>query len=89
MTKAELIDLVAQNTGESRAGASRMVEAVLRSIVDGVQQHEKITIPRFGTFRKKVRKPRVGVNPLTKAKVEIRGCTTIGFTPSSTLKSQT
>lgn len=87
MTKAELIQAVAQELGESRAGAARAVDAVLHAIVDGVHRDERVAITGFGTFRKKHRKARAGINPATKQIIEIKPSTTLGFTPSQSLRN--
>lgn len=87
MNKGDLIDLVASNTGESRAGAARMVEAVLDSIVQGVNKDAKVSIAGFGTFKKKFRKARVCLNPSTKVPMQVQASTTIGFSPSETLRN--
>ncbi|MDX2116126.1 MAG: HU family DNA-binding protein [Planctomycetota bacterium] len=87
MNKGELIEAVAQVTGESRAGAARMVDAVLGSIVDGVQRHERVSIAGFGTFRKRTRKARTVINPSTKSPMEIGASTTVGFTASEILRN--
>jgi nucleoid DNA-binding protein len=87
MNKGDLIEKVAEQTGESKAGAARMVEAVLGCIVDGVHREEKVSITNFGTFKKKQRKARVGINPITKQPMEIKASTTVGFSPSETLRN--
>ncbi len=87
MNKADLVEVVARKLGEPKASASRVVEAVIDSIIEGVDEHEKVAISGFGTFRKKLRKARMGINPATKAPIEIKASTTVGFTPSAALKS--
>lgn len=89
MNKGDLIDAVAQRTGESRAAAQRMVEAVIGAILEGVERDQRVTIPKFGTFTKKHRKARTMVNPSTKVVVEIKARSTIGFAPSHVLRNGT
>ncbi len=86
MNKGDLIESVAAELGESKANASRAVEAVLHSITSGVQTDEKVSIAGFGTFKKKHRKERNGINPATKQPITIAASTTVGFTPSQALK---
>ena len=88
MNKDGLIEMVAQRTGESKAGAARMVDAVLDCILEAVAEHQKVSITRFGTFRKKFRKARVGMNPVTKQPIQIGASTTVGFSPSETLRDR-
>lgn len=87
MNKTDLVDSVAQRTGESRAAAQRMVEAVIGAIVDGVREDQRVSIPRFGTFLRKHRKARTVRNPATSAPIEIKACTVLGFTASATLRN--
>ncbi len=87
MNKGDLIELVAQHTGETKAGAARMVETVLTCIIEGVQREDKVAITGFGTFKKKTRKARVGINPVTKQPMDIRASTTVGFSASETLRN--
>lgn len=87
MNKGDLIETVAAQTGESKAGAARMVEAVLHGILEGVQRDEKVSLAGFGTFKKKHRKARTVINPATKSPMEISASTTLGFTPSGNLRN--
>lgn len=86
MNKGDLIESVAAELGESKATASKVVEAVLISISSGVNSDEKVAIAGFGTFKKKFRKERNGINPATKQPITIAASTTVGFTPSQALK---
>lgn len=86
MNKGDLVDLVAAQLGETKASASRAVDAVLASIARGVQQDEKVTIAGFGCFEKRQRAPRTGVNPATKERMEIGPSTTVAFRASQALK---
>jgi DNA-binding protein HU-beta len=66
--------------------ATKAVEAVLAGIVEGVTKDDKVAIAGFGTFKKKQRKARTGINPATKQPITIEASTTVGFTASPTLK---
>ncbi len=87
MNKGDLIEEVAERLGESKASAGRAVEAVIKSIIEGVDEHEKVAISGFGTFKKRFRKARTGMNPATKQPIDIKASTTVGFTPSAALKN--
>lgn len=86
MNKGDLIEVVARRTGESKAQAGRAIEAVLASIAEGVATHGKVTISGFGSFEKKSRAGRSGVNPVTKERILIEPTVTIGFRPSPLLR---
>lgn len=87
MNKGDLIEAVAVQLGETKAVASRAVEAVFQSIVDGVQRDQKVAIAGFGTFKKKHRKARKGMNPITRQEIQISPSTTVGFTASDSLRN--
>lgn len=88
MNKGELIDAVATELGETKTAAARAVEAVLRAIIEGVSKDEKVAIAGFGTFRRRRRKGRKGINPSTKQEMVVREATTLGFTASQSLRNQ-
>lgn len=87
MNKDGLIERLASKTGESKAGAGRILDAVIDTILEAVAEEDKVSITRFGTFRKKIRKGRIGFNPATRQRMEIQPSTTVGFTPSETLRN--
>lgn len=88
MNKGQLIEAVASELGDTKAAASRAVDAVINCITSGIKQDEGVTIVGFGTFVKKQRKARMGRNPLTGQPLEIKASKTVGFKPSLTLKQE-
>lgn len=87
MNKGELIDRVADELKSSKAEASRLVEVVLTGIQDGIKNDSKVVISGFGTFIRRTRPPRNGINPITKEPMMIEAKATCGFRPSATFKS--
>ncbi|TVQ61902.1 MAG: HU family DNA-binding protein [Phycisphaerales bacterium] len=86
MNKSDLIERVARDLGESKTTASRVVEAVIKNIADGVRTERKVTIAGFGCFEKKQRAAREGVNPATRERMVIGPSKTVGFRASQQLK---
>jgi len=86
MNKSELVEAVASKLGDSKASASRSVDAVVECIVDGLKDQDAVTIVGFGTFQKKNRPARMGRNPITGEPIRIKPSTTVGFKPSQGLK---
>lgn len=86
MNKGELIDLVATTMESSKVEATRAVDAVIAAITRGVAERDKVAITGFGTFQKKHRPARQGVNPATKQPMTIAASTTCNFKPASALK---
>ena len=65
MTKADLIDIVAQEADFSRRQAGEVVASFLRLITDSLRKGEKAQLTPFGIFEVRSRKKREGRNPLT------------------------
>ena len=86
MNKADLIEMVAGELDESKAGAERAVNAVFNSIQKGVKKDKACTIIGFGTFSVKKRKARTGRNPQTGEAIKIKASKSVGFKPSKKFK---
>lgn len=86
MNKGDLVEAVASELGETKAAASRAVEAALAAIAEGIRTHGKVTISGFGTFEKKRRAARAGVNPASGERMTIPASTTVSFKASQALK---
>jgi integration host factor subunit beta len=86
MTKAELIEDVSGAAELSRKDAETIVETIFGSIVKSLREGEKIEIRGFGSFRTRQRKPRIGRNPKTGARVEVPAKKVPYFKPSKELK---
>ena len=71
MTKAELVDDVASAAELTKKDAERLVEIVFESIIDTLNQGEKIELRGFGSFRVRERGARRGRNPKTGDPVDI------------------
>lgn len=71
MKKTELIAAVAEKAGISKKDAEAAVAATFDTIVASVAAGDKIQIVGFGTFERRERNARTGVDPRTNAKIEI------------------
>lgn len=86
MKKAELVELVAEKAGLTKADATRAIEALFDTIKDAMVKGDKVAIPGFGTFSVGKRAAREGRNPQTGAVVKIEACNTAKFKSASALK---
>jgi DNA-binding protein HU-beta len=90
MTKADLIDqihgLKDLNNDVSKKNISTIVEGVFSKIQDALKADGRFSFPGFGTFTRKVRAAREGINPKTKEKIKIPETTTVTFKPASRFK---
>ena len=87
MTKAELIDAVADAAGVSKADAERTIGAFFDTVVSSTNKGDKVAWPGFGSFSTSRSQARTGRNPQTGAAVNIAAATRMKFTASSTLKA--
>src|SRR4029077_19318683 len=86
LTKADLIAEVERITELKRSDSETIVETIFDSIIQSLQNGEKIEIRGFGSFRTRQRQGRVGRNPKTGAKVEVPAKKIPFFKPSKELK---
>lgn len=87
MTKAELVDAVAEAAGVSKADAERTIGAYWDTVVGVVQADGKTSWPGVGSFSASHRAARTGRNPQTGEPVQIAASKAMKFTASSTLKA--
>jgi DNA-binding protein HU-beta len=87
MTKAELVDAVAEAAGVSKADAERTIGAFFDIVVTSTKNGDKVAWPGFGSFSTTKRSARTGRNPQTGAPVQIAASTAMKFGASATLKS--
>ena len=86
MTKAELVEFVAEKADLTKADATRAVDAVVAGVTKGLKKEGKVTLVGFGTFTAKKRAARTGRNPQTGAEVKIAAKVVPGFRAGSKLK---
>jgi len=86
MTKAELIESVANRTDLPKAIAERAVNTVFDDIVAALKAGDKISISGFGTFAVSSRKARTGRNPKTGDAIEIPASKSAKFKAGKSLK---
>jgi DNA-binding protein HU-beta len=85
MTKSELIQSVARETGLPQSQASKVVNAVFDTIASNLQRGEEVRLTGFGTFRMLETKERPGRNPRTGEPITIPAGRRVGFTAGSGL----
>ena len=86
MTKAELVEFIAEQADLTKADAGRALEAVMEGITSGLKKSGKVTLVGFGTFTAKKRDARTGRNPQTGETVKIKARVVPGFKAGSKLK---
>jgi len=86
MTKAELIDVVSNTSGLSKADAAKAVDSVLSGITDALKKGDKVNLVGFGAFSVTDRKARKGRNPRTGEEIDIAASKTPKFSAGKALK---
>lgn len=86
MTKAQLVDFIADKADLTKADAARALEATMEGIIEGLKESEKVTLVGFGTFTAKKREARTGRNPQTGEAVQIAARIVPGFKAGNKLK---
>lgn len=86
MTKAELVEKVANTTQLTKKHAELIVNTVFESIVQSLKEGEKIELRGFGSFRIRHRGARIGRNPKTGDRVAVPPKRIPYFKPGKELK---
>ncbi|KPJ67625.1 MAG: hypothetical protein AMJ43_02970 [Coxiella sp. DG_40] len=86
MNKTNLIDVVAQETGEAKTTVSGILDAILNTIVKTLAKSEDVAFVGFGTFTTSKRKARSGRNPRTGATIQIPATVVPKFKAGKELK---
>lgn len=86
MTKADLVEEVADATDLSKKSSEVVVTAFFDSIVDALSHGDKVELRGFGSFNLRHRKPRLGRNPKTGETVEVPAKIVPYFRPGKALR---
>lgn len=71
MTKAELIEKMAQRAKISKRGAGIALNTFVESITNALKNGDKVALVGFGTFSVSKRKARTARNPRTGETIEV------------------
>lgn len=85
MTKNELIDAIASQSGLTKADSQKALNAVMESIAGELKRGGSIQLVGFGTFSVDERAAREGRNPATGAKMQIPAKKVAKWKPSKGL----
>ncbi len=83
--KTELIRRVAQSSGKSNKETADLVNNTLDAIRDALKAGEEVRLVGFGSFSVKTTKARTGVNPQTRAKIQVPAKRRVRFSPGKEL----
>lgn len=79
MNKGEFIRAIAEKGGFTIKDAEVAYAAFVETVQETLKKGDSISLVGFGTFGVKKRAARIGVNPLTKQKIQIKASSTPSF----------
>ncbi len=86
MRKQELVQAVAEATGQNEAASTKAVNAVFSAIETALAEGNEVTISGFGSFKVVERSARQGRNPQTGEPITIAERRVLNFKASLLLK---
>lgn len=88
MSKSNLVDFIAEETGLTKADSSRALEAMMKGIVKGLKESGKVTLTGFCTFAAKDKPATTARNPKTGEVVPVAARTAVTIKAGSKLKEE-
>jgi nucleoid DNA-binding protein len=86
VNKDSLVDAIAVKLDLSKKAVEGVIESLEEIITEEIRKGNKVTLTGFGTFKVSQRAAREGINPQTKAKIQIPAMTVPKFTAGKSLK---
>ena len=86
MSKQDLVNYIAEETGLTKADATRALDAMMKGITEGLKKEGKVTLTGFATFAAKHKEAKTGRNPKTGEAVKIPARTAVTVKAGSKLK---
>lgn len=88
VTKKDLVDRIADKTGNKRVVVKRVVQSFLDEIVDELGGGNRLEFRDFGVFEIRARAARVAQNPKTMEKVYVPSKRTVKFKVGRLMKQR-
>jgi len=86
MTKAQLVEIIAQKAHLTKKAARESIDAFLDEIIRQINKGEKVVLSGFGTFKVTKVKDKKGRNPQTGDDLIIKSHRVVRFIVGKTLK---
>ena len=86
MTKAELVDRIAEKTDLTKKDSEKALKATLEAIEENLKDGNDLKLTGFGSFKVEHRKEREGRNPQTGEKITIPASRVVKFSPGKKLR---
>ncbi|MBS0384411.1 MAG: integration host factor subunit alpha [Proteobacteria bacterium] len=86
VTRADLVEALANRANMQRADANRLLTRMLDMIQDALVEGDTVKLSRFGNFNVRTKRQRIGRNPKTGQEVPITPRRVVTFRPSQMLR---
>lgn len=86
ITRADLVEAVAQQTELQRTDANRLLTRMLEMMQEALVAGEPVKLSRFGNFNVRAKRQRIGRNPKTGEEVPITPRRVVTFRPSQMMR---
>ena len=87
MTKQDLVNFIAEETGLTKADATRGLDALMKGITTGLKKQGKVALTGFCSFEAKKKAAKTGRNPRTGETVKIPARVAVTIKAGSKLKA--
>lgn len=86
MTKTDLVNYMAEETGLTKADATRALDAMMSGVIKGLKKEKKVALTGFVTFKADKKPAKKGRNPRTGEVVDIPARIAVSIKAGSKLK---
>ena len=86
MSKTDLVNYIAEETGATKADASRALEAVISGVTEGLKKEGKVTLTGFATFTAVQKEATTARNPRTGETVNVPAKVAVSIKAGAKLK---
>tara|TARA_B100000029_G_scaffold378173_1_gene372894 strand:+ start:86 stop:385 length:300 start_codon:yes stop_codon:yes gene_type:complete len=87
LTKKDLVNLIYMQLGFSKQISENLIDDFLATVVQNIISEKKLKLSKFGTFKIRQKKSRIGRNPKTKESKVISSRDVVLFKPSKEFKA--
>jgi DNA-binding protein HU-beta len=87
LNKSELIDSIANSTGESKRTVGSVLDELINTVQTSVQKGDRVQLPGFGTFERRQRSAREARNPQTGETIQVAAAKVPAFKPGAGFKN--
>ena len=86
LKKKDLLDKIYKNIGFPKNVSENIVNDIFKIIIENLTNNDCLKISKFGTFKVRTKKARIGRNPKNKVEAMISSRKVVTFKPSKEFK---